>query len=630
MMKDSKIVITDTDIDQIESAMGNQVHFDSNRRKIIKSMPPNNFQDVQAFPGTGKTTLLIAKLGILAQKWKDTTSGICVLSFTNAAREEVQRRLGGSVYGEKLLSYPNFIGTFHTFFSDFVVKPWFRSCNVHIQNIDTDITLAMRRKMIGPNKAIDSHHGVVMEYSLDKDFTFSETTKTQKRIMKIINLSIKQGNLTYDEVLYFSCLAMKNNPEISKNISKRFPLLFIDEAQDTSLTLWNLVKNSFLESDIQTLGDSNQSIYDNGVKYSKTVIPRSPHFNIPDSQRLTNKIASIANSLAISGEVMRGVNTSFENVPATIIMFQENSIAKVLPTFGKLILDNFSDEEIHACEGYGCFAIGRVHKFKEPADAQKHFPANIEAYWPNYDPSNVDKLRVKYDHFWEYVEHARLLAKPGNESEPAVKTIILGIVDFLNNVPTGSRKYGLYRHPFSVFSKALKSEDLMLLRRNIKNLLFEEELSKKVWTTAISNIKSVLENIESFGFNDAFFEWQNNMQKIVNTQVQLPKRGNNNFVFSSDSRQVEIKLGSIHSVKGQTHLATLLLETYLRTHDVKKILPLLEGKRRPKQEDAERISLNYVALTRAKGMICIALPESEISKQDQQSLESHGWNFICI
>lgn len=629
MMENNKIVITDTDIDQIENAMGNQVHFDANRREIIKNMPPNNFQDIQAFPGTGKTTLLIAKLGIIAKKWRSMTSGICVLSFTNTAREEVQRRLGGTVYGERLLSYPNFIGTFHTFFSDFVIKPLLRSKNIHIQNIDTDITLAMRRKMIGPNRAIDSRQGVVMEYSLDKKFTFLETTETQKRIKNIINYSIRQGNLTYDEVLYFSDFTMKKNPEISKNISKRFPLLFIDEAQDTSSTLWNLVKNSFSKSDIQTFGDSNQSIYDNSIKYSKPVIPRLPHFNISDSRRLPYKIASIANSLAISGGVMRGVNTSFKNVPATIIIFKKNSIAKVLPTFGQLILDNFSDEEIHACEEHGCFAIGRVHKIKEQSDAQKHFPANIEAYWPNYTPSSVGKSRVKYDYFWEYVEHARLLAQPGNEGEPAVKIIILGIVDFLNNISTGSRKYGLYKNSFSTFSKVLKSEDLMLLRRSIKSLLLEENLSEKMWKTEVLNIKSVLKNIESFAFKDAFFECKNNIQNMVNTSVRLPKRNNNKFVFSSDSRQVEIKLGSIHSVKGQTHLATLLLETYLRTHDIKKILPLLEGKH-PKQSNIERMSLNYVALTRAKGMICIALPESELSEQDRQSLESHGWNFIYI
>lgn len=58
-----KIHISDDDIDQIEILMGN-VSFDAPRRDIIKKL--DSF-DVQAFPGSGKTTVLIAKLAILAK-----------------------------------------------------------------------------------------------------------------------------------------------------------------------------------------------------------------------------------------------------------------------------------------------------------------------------------------------------------------------------------------------------------------------------------------------------------------------------------------------------------------------------------------------------------------------------------
>ncbi len=44
--------------------------------------------DVQAAPGNGKTTLLAAKLALLARTWLTRRRGICVLSHTNAARTE--------------------------------------------------------------------------------------------------------------------------------------------------------------------------------------------------------------------------------------------------------------------------------------------------------------------------------------------------------------------------------------------------------------------------------------------------------------------------------------------------------------------------------------------------------------
>jgi DNA helicase-2/ATP-dependent DNA helicase PcrA len=49
--------------------------------------------DVEACPGSGKTTLLVAKLAILARHWNTAERGICVLSHTNAARREIEKKL---------------------------------------------------------------------------------------------------------------------------------------------------------------------------------------------------------------------------------------------------------------------------------------------------------------------------------------------------------------------------------------------------------------------------------------------------------------------------------------------------------------------------------------------------------
>jgi hypothetical protein len=49
--------------------------------------------DVQAAPGHGKTTLLVAKLSLLSRNWKSREQGVCVISHTNAARLEVEKRL---------------------------------------------------------------------------------------------------------------------------------------------------------------------------------------------------------------------------------------------------------------------------------------------------------------------------------------------------------------------------------------------------------------------------------------------------------------------------------------------------------------------------------------------------------
>src|SRR5579871_2740138 len=61
--------ITDEDIRTLEKLDG--LNIDNQRSEILKSLETI---DVQACPGSGKTTLIAAKLKLLAKKWSDKTA----------------------------------------------------------------------------------------------------------------------------------------------------------------------------------------------------------------------------------------------------------------------------------------------------------------------------------------------------------------------------------------------------------------------------------------------------------------------------------------------------------------------------------------------------------------------------
>lgn len=103
---------TDDEIRHAETVLfGRQNVFDKDRIKVIKK---NVSCDVQACPGSGKTTTLLAKLVILANRLPLTSGrGICVLTHTNVAIDEIKLKLGGKA--SQLFSYPNFFGTIQSF-----------------------------------------------------------------------------------------------------------------------------------------------------------------------------------------------------------------------------------------------------------------------------------------------------------------------------------------------------------------------------------------------------------------------------------------------------------------------------------------------------------------------------------
>ena len=91
-------------------------HFADDALQVIRHW---NSVDVSACPGSGKTTVLLAKLKLLADRMPlENGAGICVLSHTNIAVNEIKNKLAG--YADKLMSYPNYIGTIQSFIDQFV------------------------------------------------------------------------------------------------------------------------------------------------------------------------------------------------------------------------------------------------------------------------------------------------------------------------------------------------------------------------------------------------------------------------------------------------------------------------------------------------------------------------------
>ena len=114
------IEITDDDIEKVEQKFDN-IKFDDGSKAFIKCMES---KDIQACPGAGKTTSLVAKLDILANHMPfDDNSGILVLTHTNVAVNEIKKKLGANA--KIVLGYPNHVGTFQSFVNKFLAVPMY-------------------------------------------------------------------------------------------------------------------------------------------------------------------------------------------------------------------------------------------------------------------------------------------------------------------------------------------------------------------------------------------------------------------------------------------------------------------------------------------------------------------------
>ena len=105
------------------------------------------------------------------------------------------------------------------------------------------------------------------------------------------------------------------------------------------------------------------------------------------------------------------------------------------------------------------------------------------------------------------------------------------------------------------------------------------------------------------------------------------------YINSDNNRTLPIHFASIHSEKGKTHLATMVVDTFWYARNIKSILPWLHTKtpqKEIKKQNAMRLKCHYVALTRARGLICIAMCKDSVTSKDRSLLEDAGWNIVDL
>lgn len=635
------IVITDDDIKWVESVMGGNVHFDKERMDVIKNM---DSIDIQAFPGSGKTTVLVAKLAILAKKWPFANSGICVLSHTNVAREEIENRLGNSEIGKKLLTYPHFIGTVHSFFDTYVSLPWLRSKGIQLNIIDTEIVRTARWSMLPYNtkkylerqykdEKICSYKGAVGKIDWDKNGT------TKNILLEAIEKSQEKGNFTFEEMLLYAKQALEESDTISNSIQQRFPMVFIDEAQDTDSFQWELLHSAFDQDGVlsvrQGYGDSNQAIYGNvNMDEAEVHFPRENPLVLSESKRFDSRIAGLANTVALSKDTMIGTENVFteRNANHTIFLFSNDKAGQVINEFGQLILETFSEQELLEYKREGCHIVGMVHDKKEETQ-EKHFPKGVYDYWSQYQAKHAKKSAMpKY--LIEYFRNGAYTLQESYETGEQIEWISKGVRRMIN-LAKAENYIPATGNSFGALIRTLPEDKQYSFRYEMMKLVELNDFSKESWKQVCLMLKGILKLFDSSLNKKAsdFLQWKENViitiQEDGNDKTILP----NHYVYTDEStqREVDLEFGSIHSVKGRTHLATLVLETFLKTHNMKSILKYLCNTP-PKNigSSQKRLKCQYVAMTRARALVCLAIPIDFVDEKTKGKLESVGWKLKIV
>ncbi|MCA1576359.1 MAG: UvrD-helicase domain-containing protein [Acidobacteria bacterium] len=574
--------------------------FDAERRTFIRCLETS---DLQAVPGSGKTTALMAKLQILDRYLPFADgSGLLVISHTNAAIDEINGKL--RPYCQHLFSYPNFVGTIQTFVDQFLAIPYFvnrfgaRPISIEQSSYDDAASRFMaappkgftqqQHKMArhfliasncaatfrfllingelklvtqvgGPELKIIKPRGNTLPKNY-KDWTESEKQAVAKWLKAFKTRILSDGILCYDDAYFLASCYLHRIPQIKSLLQSRFRYVFVDEMQDMGKHQYDLLEQLFFDggkscSAYQRIGDRNQAIHSD-TEVENVWKDRSLVLTLAKSHRLSASTAKVVGYFALNkpnGFEIHGLGSP--DIKPHMLIYENDSRTSVVKRFSSILAQLIRKDRIR---------IGPDTLFKAIA-------WNCE--WPDAEETHAPtKLRL-VDFCPTFT---RLLQEsPINHNCPQ---------SYLRNFDSKAPTLGtIEKSIVNLILKILRLEDvrnqenakhftgpslLKHLRENHDQHYNELKLKLYNWSVAalkgrtpqiLDELKQELPEILSvFGK-----ELCNSMPFLAETpRASMTDDPEVTNTLNFDG--FDIELGSVHSVKGRTHTATLYLESYFQ------------------------------------------------------------------
>ena len=638
------INITDEEIAYTENILlSNGQCFDEERLIFIK-----NFDtiDLQAVPGSGKTTALLAKLLILEKHLPfENGTGILVISHTNSAIDEIRSKI--AIFCPKLFSYPNFVGTIQSFVDTFLAIPYYANhfkCKPY--RINEEIYNEKISKYNLPYKAnlwvnkkrnpeeylnkirFDDNLNLIPELNkASTDFELKDPKKdTYKALVKMKCNLLEWGYLHYDDAYLLANIYLKKFPHIIKIIQKRFQYVFVDEMQDMDKHQHDLLEALFINKDntvsnYQRIGDKNQAIFNGIAKLDDIWIDRDITLELKGSYRLTKEFADIVKCFGLRFIDIEGryQNPTGTNIKPHVIVFDDDSIGKVVPEFANII-QKFETEGKIPKNNKTIYKVIAWRKEKVG-----NYKLGLESYWKTFD-DNEHRIKEDYSCMESYLLYYDKDKKILESVRKCIINALLQILRYENILDENNNNY-------------TKKKLLFILKENneeqyekLKLLLFQWSINiirgKK--NEVYSELKNyALEFVSIFGKSidksKIFIEAPSNNKQVVASNMVAETKANN--IYKKNGINIEIT--TIHSVKGQTHTATLYLETfYEKKYESESLAEQFKGNNfnDAGKHRRQTTKMAYVGLSRPKYLLCFAVHKNRFKENDFRN----KWEIIDI
>lgn len=605
-------------------------HFADDAKGVIRFW---NSTDVSACPGSGKTTVLLAKLKIIMDHMPlDNGAGVCVLSHTNVAVDEIKSKL--VAYSDRLMSYPNYIGTIQTFIDRYIAFPYLRSLTKESLQVVDDRTYAQHlRNTVQANlqyrklwnfmiqkyshgcdkfeNIVDYIEGLYLKngdlYHKGKTTRLAGSTSDSAKQYEAVRRQLlsNDGLITYSDAYKYAFEAINERPDLIDLLSRRFRFVFIDEYQDCSGEQRDILQKAFDKtvSTVINIGDPDQAIYNSDHDKTEDWIPGNNALAIASSNRYSQMIANILTPLRTERIQINSLCNS-GGIKPTIIIFEDASRKKVIDAF------------ISILETHQITDPNGVYKVIGWVKSETSKGLKISDYWNGYCADTSGLTDTKY---WCMIDAIGNELNSGRiyKVENIFRRILVIVLKYLCCKDDDGSTF-----TYSSIKKKLYEENFENYRGVILQLAEMRDYTRSSVDHLIRNAINMI--VSSFGCADDIFSRL--PSHFLEGSVQKSSQSETNNFIIDPKRGRRIQVSTVHKVKGETHDATLYLETENnRKSDLQRVISYYKGTT-PGGAQLDRYcrKLVYVGFSRPRKLLCVAM---RASTYDTAWRDFPGWDL---
>ena len=482
-------------------------------------------------------------------------------------------------------------------------------------------------------------------------------TDAGKILLDIYEANFKAGILRYRDCYSIGFWYINHYPKVKEQLQHRLKYVFIDETQDLDKYQLDIIDSIFFTSDsktvIQRVGDINQAIYSAGkkVKVECDWISRGTKdpqkytdLYVTGSNRLTKSIADIVDCFTLNDQdgkfkVEGKRMLPHGDIPPYLILFDKDTKGDTLKEeFGKLIKSHKLNEIEEAKNGFKI--IGWVG---EKEDESKLCLNSYFGY--------TKKQKLQRDEFDSLSEQLCLFANKGKTLKEARQSLLNALIYILKlenlkiQRTIREKKVERYYNSNELINhiKTIQGENAY---DSFKRQLYE-------WSLNLTLKKDLEELYQLFScfINSEFKDWfglslNSKVQEFIGSKY-IPVQ-NTEVVESTEVEQhkdLGIEVATVHSVKGQTHCATMYVETDYYEYETQKLTAIKKKATKKTGEELkpnplfkqrqnyeytrqkEAVKMMYVGFSRPTHLLCFAALKENVETQ-LGCFQSAGWEII--